>query len=79
MQKLNKILKRNIKMIEEEEPNKLKAEIYRLRYEQQKLEKAKKTLAKQKDQLNDLKREKIALTDFMMQYKQQQEKERIET
>ena len=31
-------------MIEEQEPNKLKAEIYRLRYEHQKLEQAKKML-----------------------------------
>ena len=36
--KIKKITFRNIKMIEEQEPNKLKAEIYRLRYEHQKLE-----------------------------------------
>jgi hypothetical protein len=33
-----------MKMIEEQEPNKLKAEIYRLRYEHQKLEQAKSLL-----------------------------------
>jgi Ran GTPase-activating protein (RanGAP) involved in mRNA processing and transport len=33
LQKIKKITQRNIKMIEEHEPNKLKAEIYRLRYE----------------------------------------------
>lgn len=31
--KVKKITQRNAKMIEEQEPNKLKAEIYRLRYE----------------------------------------------
>lgn len=31
--KIKKIAKRNVKMIEEQEPNKLKAEIYKLRYE----------------------------------------------
>jgi hypothetical protein len=39
--KLKKITARNIRMIEEQEPNKLKAEIYRLRYEHGKLEQAK--------------------------------------
>lgn len=42
--KLRKITKRNLKMIEEQEPNKLKAEIYRLRYEHSKLEKARSLL-----------------------------------
>jgi len=36
--KIKKIATRNVKMIEEQEPNKLKAEIYKLRYEHQKLE-----------------------------------------
>lgn len=31
--KVKKITQRNVKMIEEQEPNKLKAEIYRLNYE----------------------------------------------
>lgn len=42
--KLKKITTRNIRMIEEQEPNKLKAEIYRLRYEHSKLEAAKTQL-----------------------------------
>lgn len=42
--KLKKITTRNIRMIEEQEPNKLKAEIYRLRYEHGKLEEAKTKL-----------------------------------
>ena len=33
LSKAKKIANRNIKMIEEQEPNKLKAEIYKLRYE----------------------------------------------
>jgi len=36
--KLKKITQRNVRMIEEQEPNKLKAEIYRLRYEHNKLD-----------------------------------------
>ena len=44
LQKIKKITQRNLKMIEEQEPNKLKAEIYRLRYEHQKLEIAKSLL-----------------------------------
>jgi len=39
--KIKRITQRNIKTIEEQEPNKLKAEIYKLRYEHQKLEAAK--------------------------------------
>ena len=44
LNKVKKITQRNLKMIEEQEPNKLKAEIYRLRYEHQKLEQAKSIL-----------------------------------
>jgi hypothetical protein len=44
LSKIKKVTNRNIKMIEEQEPNKLKAEIYRLRYEHNKLEAAKKYL-----------------------------------
>ena len=36
-------------MMEEQEPNKLKAEIYRLRYEHTKLENAKRQLNQQHD------------------------------
>ena len=42
--KIKKITQRNVKMIEEQEPNKLKSEIYRLNYEKQKLDNAKKKL-----------------------------------
>ena len=44
LSKLKKITTRNIRMIEEQEPNKHKAEIYRLRYEHGKLEEAKTKL-----------------------------------
>lgn len=47
LQKLRKITQRNIKMIEEQEPNRLKAEIYRLRYEHTKLDQAKNLLNSQ--------------------------------
>ena len=47
LQKVKKITTRNVKMIEEQEPNKLKAEIYRLRYEHEKLNQAKSHLNSQ--------------------------------
>jgi len=47
LQKMKKITQRNLKMIESQEPNKLKAEIYRLRYEHQKLDQAKALLNSQ--------------------------------
>lgn len=42
-------------MIEEQEPNKLKAEIYRLRYEHSKLEHAKGQLKTQKEEIEKVK------------------------
>ena len=44
LKKVKQIINRNIKAIEEKEPNKLKAAIYKLKYEQQKLDKAKEGL-----------------------------------
>ena len=38
--KLKQIYQRNIKLIEEKEPDRLKAELYRLKYENEKLNKA---------------------------------------
>jgi hypothetical protein len=51
LSKVKKITQRNIKMIEEQEPNKLKAEIYRLNYEKQNLDNAKKKLKDQQDEI----------------------------
>lgn len=45
LQKVKKIAQRNVKLIEDQEPSKLKAEIYRLRYEHARLDKAKAQLA----------------------------------
>ena len=42
-------------MIESQEPNKLKAEIYRLRYEHQKLDEAKNLLKSQEAEINRVK------------------------
>ena len=74
--KLRKITKRNLKMIEEHEPNKLKAEIYRLRYEHSKLEKAKTQLKEQKQEIEDVKKLKIDLQDHLKEYKVQQDNKR---
>lgn len=59
--KLKKITTRNIRMIEEQEPNKLKAEIYRLRYEQTKLSTAKNELNKQKIEIDTVRKMKTDL------------------
>lgn len=45
--KIRQIQQRNIKLIEEQEPNLLKAELYRLEYEQENLANARKHLAQQ--------------------------------
>lgn len=74
--KLRKITKRNLKMIEEQEPNKLKAEIYRLRYEHSKLEKARSLLKEQKQEIEDVKKLKIDLQDHLKEYKVQQDNKR---
>lgn len=58
LSKIKKVTNRNIKMIEEQEPNKLKAEIYRLRYEHGKLEAAKKMLQSQKDEIEKVRKMK---------------------
>ena len=42
--KVKQIYQRNMKLIEEQEPNKLKAELYRLKYEHEKLEAARREL-----------------------------------
>lgn len=48
-------------MVEEQEPNKLKAEIYRLRYEHTKLEQAKLQLKQQKNEIDNVKKLKADL------------------
>ena len=45
-------------MIEEQEPNKLKAEIYKLRYEHSKLEQARNLLKQQKQEIDNVKKVK---------------------
>ena len=56
-------------MIEEQEPNKLKAEIYRLRYEHSKLEQAKNMLKQQKSEIEKVKKLKADLQVHMEEYK----------
>ena len=67
--KIKKITNRNVKMIEEHEPNKLKAEIYKLRYEHQKLEIAKSKLKNQKQEIDKIKKVKTELQEHMKNYK----------
>lgn len=56
-------------MIEEQEPNKLKAEIYRLRYEHGKLEAAKTQLKQQQNEIAQVKKLKTDLQEHMKEYK----------
>ena len=65
-------------MIEEQEPNKLKAEIYRLRYEHQKLEIAKSLLKQQEEEINKVKKYRLELQSHMEEFKQTEEKKRQE-
>jgi Ran GTPase-activating protein (RanGAP) involved in mRNA processing and transport len=53
--KIKKIAARNQRIIEEDEPNKLKKEIYRLRYEHDKLEQARQQLNNQKMEIEKIK------------------------
>lgn len=63
-------------MIEEQEPNKLKAEIYRLRYEHGKLTEAKNKLQSQKAEIEQVKKLKNELQEHMKEYKADQETKR---
>ena len=56
-------------MIEEHEPNKLKAEIYKLRYEHSKLEIAKNKLKTQRQEIDKVKKVKQDLQESMKGYK----------
>ncbi len=74
--KVKKIAQRNVKMLEEQEPNKLKAEIYRLNYEKQKLDNAKKRLKDQQDEIAKVQEYKKDLQSQMVHIKQEEEAKR---
>ncbi len=76
--KIKKIAHCNVKMIEEQEPNRLKAEIYKLRYEHGKLEQAKNLLRQQKEEIENVKKIKQDLKSHMQSYKDSQAKQRAE-
>lgn len=76
LSKVKKITQRNQKMIEEQEPNKLKAEIYRLNYEKQKLDNAKKKLKDQQDEIAKVQEYKKDLQSQMVHIKQEEEAKR---
>jgi len=54
LNRIRKILLRNTKNLEDKEPNKLKTEIYRLKYEQKKILIAKDRLKQQEREINKL-------------------------
>jgi Ran GTPase-activating protein (RanGAP) involved in mRNA processing and transport len=74
--KIKKIAARNQRIIEEDEPNKLKAEIYRLRYEHEKLEQARQQLKNQKDEIEKIKSYKKELVDQINRHKESEELKR---
>ena len=51
LSKIKQIYQRNIKLVEEKEPDRLKAELYRLRYENEKLQKAQKEVQAKEDEV----------------------------
>lgn len=61
LNRIKKILQRNNKELEEREPNKIKTEIYRLKYEQKKIKAAKKKLDQQESDINKLEEKKSTL------------------
>ena len=63
-------------MIEEQEPNKLKAEIYRLRYEHQKLDQAKSLLNSQQLEIDKVKKYRAELQEHMASFKEEEERKR---
>lgn len=54
MNRIAKTMARNTKEFEEREPNKIRTEIYRLKYEQQKIEAARRKLDSQEKVINEL-------------------------
>jgi len=72
LQKMKKITQRNVKLIEEQEPNKLKAEIYRLRYEHSKLDKAKQLLSQQQEEIKSVSQYRQNLKAHMESFKDQE-------
>ena len=74
--KIKKITARNQIIIEEDEPNKLKVEIYRLRFEHEKLEKARQELKNQKDEIEKIKSYKKELVDQISRHKENEETKR---
>ncbi|EGR31503.1 hypothetical protein IMG5_107210 [Ichthyophthirius multifiliis] len=54
LNKVKKILQRNIIELEEKEPNKIKTQIYKLKYEQKQIVAERKRLEAQEKQINDL-------------------------
>lgn len=76
MQKMQKLAARNTRLVDEQEPNKLKSEINRLRYEYTKLEEAKSKLKKQKIEVETVRKLKSDLQEHIKEYKAEQENKR---
>ncbi|CAI2387605.1 unnamed protein product [Moneuplotes crassus] len=76
LSKVKKISVRNKCIIEEDEPNKLKKEIYRLRYEHDKLEQARQQLNNQKNEIEKIKSYKKELLDQIHRHKENEDMKR---
>lgn len=74
--KIKQIYQRNMKLIEEREPNRLKAELYRLKYEFEQLEDARKELKIKSDHISDLTSRRNNLVESQRKLKEDQEQKR---
>ncbi len=76
LKKVKKLEKRNMKVIEDKEPNKLRAKIYKLKYEQKKLEKAQENLKNQKLNLQKIISDRDNLKEQIESFKQSEQARR---
>lgn len=62
-----------MKLIEEQEPNKLKAEIYRLRYEHTKLDIARSLLSQQQEEIKNVSNYRTTIKAHMESFKTEEQ------
>jgi Ran GTPase-activating protein (RanGAP) involved in mRNA processing and transport len=68
LSKIKKVLKRNLKMVEDREPNRLKVELYRLQYEQKKIMEAKENMKLQERDITKYQDAKESLLHEIQRY-----------
>ncbi|CAD8044842.1 unnamed protein product [Paramecium primaurelia] len=76
LNRIQKILLRNQKILEEKEPSKIRTEIYRLKYEQKKIQIAKDKLSQQEKEILQIEDKKSQVIVEMERIKQQEQSKR---